>query len=343
MSRPPSAIAIFVCILGCIGVARAGADDGAADEVIAILDFDGYGVTWTDTQSAADGLRAALLSSGKLQPLTGAEISRRMLGEGQAELNQARRLVAEARQRVAADEQEEALSLFAEALAIHDALGSGVCRRPEVADIFGWSAIAMAKMGWDDEALAYMVEALALYPRWHEDRTSELTPALRGAFEAATGVLDGAPRRVEPATGLDATIATLGTPRLVLGRLERDGSVVLQVFEGTVHRGALAAQAASLPLTQSDPVFRDLARRLERTFPVAPMVVDAAPGVAQPTAPTPVPTEPEILARTRWWLWPVVLGTTAGGGALIGATLVSPPPTYEVIPPSWVVTVDGSE
>jgi hypothetical protein len=312
--------ALAICLFGFSLLASAREARAEPDEEIAVLDFDGYGVNWTDTQSAADGLRAALLSGGQLRPLTGAEISRRMLGDRQDQLNLARQLMADARLRLDADEREEALALLAEALGLHDSLGSGVCRRPEVADVFGWSAITMAELGWEAESLAYMIEALALYPRWQQDRASGLSTEVLASFVDANHVLLASPRRVVPAIGLQAAIDILATPRLVLGRLELDGSLVLQVFDGTTHRGELAARAQSLPLTQSDPVFHDLARRLERLFPTA--------------------ATPEIQERKRWWVWPLVLGTTAGGGALIAATLVTPPPIYEVVPPSWSVTVD---
>jgi hypothetical protein len=255
---------------------------------IAVLDLDGYGIDYETAQVMTQGLRDGFLEEATFDPLSGYDISEGM-SEGQGEgLRRARELLADARQKMDAGDPGGALRLLAEVLSIHEAAWSWVGRRPELSDAHFYTAVALAKLGRDTEAVDHLVECLYLYPGYDTDRATGATAAT-SLFSRARSLLEDAERR----TISGARIATIGdrlqAQYVVAGYVVADGTVHLGLYQD----GRLVTEATDyaeeLPLYPGDPFFYDLAVRLVGGEHSAP-----APGGYGGTIGEPSTTEPQF-------------------------------------------------
>jgi hypothetical protein len=234
----------------------------SAIESVAVLDLDGYGVSWDTTQIMTQGLRDGFLEEATFDPLSGFNISEGLsVGQGET-VRLAREQLAEARQRMERGDMSGALRQFAEVLSLHEKAWSWVARRPELADAHYFTAIALSRLGRNSEAVDHMVECLYLYPGYNESRAVSPPSNAASLFGAARARLDQDERRAMPGTRIAAISEQLQARYVVTGYVVADGQVHASLHQDGRLVAEASATAEQLPLSPGDPFFYDLAVNL---------------------------------------------------------------------------------
>jgi hypothetical protein len=232
-----------------------------AIQSVVVLDLDGYGVEYDAVQVMTQGLRDGFLEEGTFDPLTGYDISEGLsVGQGDS-LRRARELLADARQRMDANDSASALRMLAEVLAIHESAWSWVGRRPELADAHYFTAVALAKLGRSTEAVDHLVECIYLYPGYETGRAIG-AGSVSGLFTRARAQLAAAERRSVPGTRVATISERLSSPYVVTGYVVDDGTVHLSIHQNGRLLTEATDYADELPLYPGDPFFFDMAVRL---------------------------------------------------------------------------------
>jgi hypothetical protein len=233
-----------------------------AIETIAVLDLDGYGVPWEATQVMTQGLRDGFLEESTFDPLSGYDIAEG-LSTGQSDaLRRSRELLASARQRMDAGDSGGALRELAEVLSLHESAWSWVARRPELADAHYFTAVALASLGRNTEAVDHLVESLYLYPGYATDRAVDMPASVRSLFSDAVRQIGESERRTVPGSRIATIGERLSARYVVTGYIVADGTVHVGLYGDGRLVTELTDSAEEIPLYPGDPFFLDLASRL---------------------------------------------------------------------------------
>lgn len=247
---------------------------------VAVLDFDGYGVAFSDAQVATQGLRDAFLAEGLLDPLSGSDIADGAAKGQDAALRRARERVAEGRRRYDAGDVAGALPALEEAVTLHGKALSDVGRRAELADAHYLLGLCLLKAGREPEARVHFTEAAFLFPRYAKERATRPPATAAEALRTAEEGLVRSPRRVRTATQVQAIGEALAVDFVVTGTLEADGRMRTRLYAGSRLLGEATAQLQQLPALHVDDAYGTVARDLAGAAGALPVAeVELAPSV----------------------------------------------------------------
>ncbi len=204
----------------------------ASAATVAVLDFDGYGVSFSDAQTAAQGVRDAFLESGKLDPLSGSDIADGVSKGQDAALSRARDLVSEGRRLYASGDSAAALDPLAEAIELHEGADSSVGRRPELADATFLYGLCLLKAGRSADARVRFGEAAFLVPQYAKERGTRMSSEAAGLLAAAEDTLARGARKTRPAAGIGRIAEALSVDYVVTGWVGADGALSARLFAG---------------------------------------------------------------------------------------------------------------
>jgi len=247
---------LLVCFLGLVvlaGPARAS--------TVAVLDFDGYGVSFDDSALVSQGLRDAFLETSWL-PLSDFDIADRLSSGHEADISSARRLVSDARQALDRGQASTALSKLRQAQKLHVAAGSDIGRRPELADVSFFLGRAYLSLGRRSDAKKALVDCLVLFPGYPDHRAPSMGSGLRSLFGEAQRTIDsGSPRVLSSAEAANLQ-SRLDVDAVVVGYLAADGTVFARITRGTTITAEVRRTAADVPPFPGEPIYGQLVREL---------------------------------------------------------------------------------
>jgi hypothetical protein len=234
----------------------------ASAATVAVLDFDGYGVSFTDASTATQGVRDAFLEGGTLDPLSGSDIADGVSRGQDDALRRARDRVAEARRLYAAGDAAGALAPLAEAIELHEGAFSDVGRRPELADATFLYAQCLLKAGRTTDARAHISAAAALVPDYARERGTRMSSEAAAMLASAEEALAKGPKRARTAGEIGRIAESLSVDYVVTGWVSVDGTVSARLYAGD----ALVAEARTTleerPPSPIDPAYAALVARL---------------------------------------------------------------------------------
>ncbi len=228
---------------------------------VAVLDFDGYGVTHDDAAWVSQGLRDAFLETSWL-PLSDFDISDRLSVDHETDISSARRLVSDARKALDRGQASTALSKLRQAEQLHRASGSDIGRRPELADVLFFQAKASLNLGRRSDAKKALVECLYLYPGYPDERAPSMGSSQRSLFDEAQQAIEAAPRRVLNSAEASRLQDRLAVDAVVIGYLASDGTVFARLTRGTVISAEVKKVASEVPPFPGEPIYGQLVRGL---------------------------------------------------------------------------------
>ncbi|MDP2309628.1 MAG: hypothetical protein Q8P18_26645 [Pseudomonadota bacterium] len=235
----------------------------ASAATVAVLVFDGYGVAFSDAQTAAQGVRDAFLEEGALDPLSGSDIADGVSKGQDDALRAARELVSEGRRLFTAGDASGALAPLLEAIRLHDTAFSDVGRRSELADATFLLGLCLQKAGQSDEARARFAEAAALVPAYAKERGTRMSSDAAALLASAEETVAKGPRRARPWDEVGRIGEALGVDYVVTGWVAADGGVSTRMYaDGGQLVAEVTATLEETPPLPVDAAYNDVARRL---------------------------------------------------------------------------------
>jgi hypothetical protein len=285
-----------------------------ADQV-AVLPFDGYGVTWDDAQIATEGLRVAFLEHGAFTPIDPVEQAER--AGAQDDVEWARAMTDTARRALDQGESQAALVNLTEALAAHERAWSGWVRRVEVADAHYLSARAQLEQGRTDDAVNHLISALLLYPGYERSRARNVDPDMQQALREAGREVRLTPPRRPGADTLAPLARSMDVELLVVGHVSSHDGIWARLLQD----GLVVAEVRA-PDTEPPPPGSELYLELVTELLGEAPVADARP-LEFEALPPPSPLDPEPAPQERA---PSSVDTTRVlqiGGGVLGSAVVA--------------------
>jgi hypothetical protein len=246
---------------------------------VAVLDFDGYGVSFDDAALVSQGLRDAFLETG-WQPLSDFDIVDRLSTGHEADVSSARRMVSGARQALDRGQASTALSKLRQAKKLHELAGSAVARRPEMADIAFFMGKAYLQLGRRGDARKVLVECLFLFPGYPDHRAPPMGSGLKSVFAEAQKAKDSESRRIMSSAEAANFQERLGVDAVVLGYLAADGTVFVRLNRGTTIAAEVTKIASEVPPFPGEPIYGQIIAELlgqGGAYNPAPNYNDSAP------------------------------------------------------------------
>ena len=316
----------------------------ASAATVAVLDFQSWGASEADAQSATEALRGALLTAGRLDSLPGSDIAAGVSASNEPALRAARDHAAEARRLYLSGDFPGAISAATEAVSEHADALSQIGRRPEVADAWYTLGVACARSGLAANASDAFMHVARLYPRYLEERATNVPAGARTMLADAEAAVDQPQlSRVE----IGEARAALHVDWIVTGSLDADGALEVQLWGPDPDDAAMELDLrgfhVTLPPPDVDETWSTLASRLATKAlalanPAAPVV--HAPPATEAADPEDEPAAADDRLTRHWWFW-AGAGAAVGAGALIGYAVWEPPPVDVAGPDTWSVRVDA--
>ncbi|MFN7144515.1 MAG: hypothetical protein ACK4YP_12125, partial [Myxococcota bacterium] len=197
----------------------------ASAATVAVVDFDGYGVSFSDAQTATQGVRDAFLEAGVLDPLSGSDIADGVSKGQDDALRRARDLVSEGRRLYTTGDAAAAVGPLEDAIGLHEGALSDVGRRPELADAVFLHGLALLKTGDATDAKLRFAEAAALVPHYAKERGTRMSSEAAGLLAAAEDALAKGPRKARPADEVGRIAEALDVDYVVTGWVSADGAL----------------------------------------------------------------------------------------------------------------------
>lgn len=277
----------------------------ASAATVAVLDFDGYGVAFSDAQTAAQGVRDAFLEGGVLDPLSGSDIADGVSKGQDDALRTARELVAEGRRLYTAGDAAGALSPLIEAVRLHDTAFSDVGRRTELADATFLLGLCFQKAGQSGEARIRFAEAAALVPAYAKERGTRMSADAAKLLAAAEDAYAKGPRKARPADEVGRIAEALNVDYVITGWVAADGSLSARMYSGGDLISEATGNLEETPPLPVDAAYNDVVRRLAEGGASAPIavepVVEAEPDPELDPGPAPEfeeDEEPAVVTRS---------------------------------------------
>ncbi len=235
--------------------------DPVRAETVAVLDFDGYGVSFDDAALVSQGLRDAFLET-RWMPMSDFDIADRLGSGHENDISQARRLVSDARAALDRGSASSALSKLRQAKKLHEASGSPIARRPEMADLYFFMGRALLNLGRRSEAKASLVECLYLYPGYGQHRAPSMGNSLRSLLAEAQRKIDSESKRILSSAEVANLQSRLGVDAVVIGYLQADGTIYARLVEGTTIVNEVKKVSSEVPPFPGEPIYGHLVREL---------------------------------------------------------------------------------
>jgi hypothetical protein len=229
---------------------------------VAVLDFDGFGLSYDDTALVSQGFRDAFLEEGRFFPLEGYDISDR-LGSGKEEaLSRARYLVAEARSYLNSGRAMESLGMLEEAEELHRSAGSHHARRAQLADVYFFLGQAQLRLGRSQAANETFVKMLKTYPGYAETRAGSVPSSVNSAMARAKTVRINQSRDLMDAGSADNMARRLRVQAVVSGVVDGNGQLAVRLFRGGRIEGEINRRLDTLPPFPGDPIYLEMVQQL---------------------------------------------------------------------------------
>ncbi len=315
----------------------------AAAATVAVLDFESWGASQADAETATEGLRSAILTAGFLDALPGSDIADGVSAETEGDLRAARDHAAEARRLYLSGDYPGAISAATQAVSEHANALSQVGRREEVADAWYTLGAACAKSQLTSNAADAFMHVAKLDPRYLEERATNVPSAVRPLLAAAEAAA-GRPQLTH-AEILQVRDA-LKVDWVVTGSIDDGGALEVQLWGAGGEDVKLYADfhgySVGLPAPSIDDAYNSLATDIVRKAVIAPASVSARddePTDERTTQPTPRPAKKAGLSH-EWWFWTGAVAVV-GGGVAVGYAVWEPAPVQVPGPDTWSVTISG--
>ncbi|MES2643060.1 MAG: hypothetical protein V4850_26495 [Myxococcota bacterium] len=247
----------------------------ASAATVAVLDFDGYGLSFSDAQTAAQGVRDAFLEEGALDPLSGSDIADGVSKGQDDALRTARELVSEGRRLYTAGDAAGALSPLLEAIRLHNSAYSDVGRRSELADATFLLGLCLLKTGQAGEARTRFAEAAGLVPAYAKERGTRMSSDAAALLASAEDSFAKGPRGTRPDDEVGRIAEQLGVDYVVTGWVAADGAVSARMYAGDRLVSEVKANLEESPPLPVDAAYNEIARSLAADGTAAPAVVVA--------------------------------------------------------------------
>lgn len=229
---------------------------------IAVLDFDSYGMTHDDASLISQGFRDAFLEEGRFFPLEGYDISDRLGAGREADLSQARSLVAEARTKLNAGQASQAIQMLQEAERLHRSAGSHIARRAQLSDVYFFLGQAQLRTKQSRDAQASFVKMLHTYPGYLETRAGSVSSGVVRAVEQAATARAQRDRDLADVGAVQAVSRRLRVPAVVVGVVDSNGQVKVRLFQNGRIQGEIQRVLQDMPPFPGDPVYLDMIKEL---------------------------------------------------------------------------------
>ena len=260
----------------------------ASAATVAVLDFDGYGLSFSDAQTVTQGVRDAFLEGGTLDPLSGSDIADGVSKGDDDTLRRARELVSEGRRLYTAGDSTGALAPLAEAIRLHDAAFSDVGRRPELADATFLRGLCLLKAGQASEAKAAFAAAAALVPGYAKERGTRMSSDAAGLLSAAEGTVAKGTRAARDPGEVGRIGEILAVDYVVTGWVSAGGEISARMYASGELVSEVKVVLEETPPLPVDGAYTALVRDLAVGSAGAPVAVAAAVAEEEP--------DPEALA-----------------------------------------------
>ena len=258
---------------------------------LAVLDLDGYGLPYDDVLLVTQGLRDAVLEEGSFYPLDEFEIADRLSEGHQSELEEAREEVAEGRRALELGSAGYALMQLSDALRLHETVGSPIGRRPELADAYYFTGVALLRSGRSREAAEHFLETERLFSSYLDTRAPAPSASIRSAYERAVAALADADRSFPPTAELQAIADRLRVDALIVGWIDDEAAIQARLIQAGKVAGEVRTTSISGVPYPGDPVFAEIITELYSDIDVsAPLPASSSPSAES------APTEPPIFA-----------------------------------------------
>ncbi len=233
----------------------------AQASTVAVLEFDGYGVSYDDASLVSQGLRDAFLETSWL-PLSDFDIADRLSAGHEGDISSARRLVSDARGALDRGQASTALSKLRQAQKLHLSAGSDIGRRPELADVSFFLARAYLSLGRRSDAKKALVDCLYLFPGYPDHRAPSMSSGLRSLFAEAGRQVENSPKRILNSDDAARIQDRLNADALVVGYLTSDGTVYARFTRDTTIEAEVSKSSGEVPPFPGQPIYGQLAREL---------------------------------------------------------------------------------
>lgn len=229
---------------------------------LAVLDLDGYGLPYDDVMLVTQGLRDAVLEEGAFYPVDEFEISDRLSAGQSGELEEAREKVAEGRRSLELGNAGYALVQFSDALRLHEAVGSQLGRRPEMADAHYFTGVALMMSGRSWEAAEHFLKTEQLFSSYLTTRAPSPSPQVTSAYERAVADLATAERVFPPTENLQAIIDRLRVDALIVGWIDDKAVIHARMIQRSKVVGEFRTTSINGVPYPGDPVFAEIITEL---------------------------------------------------------------------------------
>lgn len=306
---------------------------------IAVLDFQSWGASQADTESTTEGIRAALLTEGRLVALPGSDIAAGVSAATETELRAGREHASEARRLYLAGDFPGAISAATEAVSEHAAALSQVGRRAEVADAWFTLGAACAKSGLGSNAADAFAHVARLYPGYLEERATNVPTAVRTLL--ATAEAEAGHPQLERAE-VGEVFEALDVDWVVTGSLDEVGGIEVQVWGPDEDDVKLTAALHDYILGSSEhsDTWRAIAIEIGKRAIVSDPRASGADRAQTDDEPTAEARRGDSALTNRWWFW-TGAAAVIGGGVLVGYAIWEPAPVTVAGPDTWSVRISG--
>lgn len=343
----------------------------ASAATVAVLDFDGYGVSFSDAQTVTQGVRDAFLEGGTLDPLSGSDIADGVSKGQDDALRRARELVAEGRRLYTAGSATLAIDPLAEAVALHTSASSDVGRRPELADATFLQGLCLLKSGDPVAAKERFARAAFLVPRYAKERGTRMPSDAAALLAQAEDALARGPKSSRKADAIGRIAESLNVDFVVTGWVNAEGALTAKMYAGNELVSEAKVTLEERPPLPVDGAYGELVKLLGEAGLAAPEAEVAAEEtisdeeaellaaedvVAKPrnfdeedaattkSRPTRIKTTGTVRYAERpiteqWWFWTGAVGVAGAGVFGVVYALTEPAPVYQEQPDGWTVTV----
>jgi hypothetical protein len=226
---------------------------------VAVLQFDGYGVSFDDASLVSEGVRSAFLEVGDYFPVEAWDFSERMADSTDPTLREARSKYAEGVVEFRAGRYRSSISSFEASIDAHMSVGSHYARREQLADVYFHIGRAQFQIGASTGAMQSFEHVARLYPQYLETRhrgaNDSLSGSVRAMISRASSELDAAPRSLPSEVDLQEIALSINVDAIVAGYISADG----QIFAQMVSRGRIIGDvnevSQDVPPFPGDPIF----------------------------------------------------------------------------------------
>jgi len=248
----------------------------ASAATVAVLDFESYGLSFSDAQTVTQGVRDAFLEGGTLDPLSGSDIADGVSKGADDTLRQARELVSEGRRLYTAGDPSAALAPLAEAIRLHDTAFSDVGRRPELADATFLRGLCLLKAGQASAAKTAFAAAAALVPGYAKERGTRMSADAASLLAAAEDTVAKGTRATRDPGEVARIGEILAVDYVVTGWVSGGGEVSARMYASGELVSEVRVVLEETPPLPVDGAYTALARDLGVGSAGPPVAIAAA-------------------------------------------------------------------